>query len=137
MINSKKGGVGADETVALLLFIIAAAITAVILNLFHSTQKEQVAMDISDQLLRTQMENELLMFLQQPIGTTTVSNMIIEANYNNDFTALSEIAKARFSERKFGSYGDWGLLIQQPGEIGVQLNTGAARAIANETLILK
>lgn len=131
MINSKKG-VGSDETVSLLLFMLGAAIVYIFLSSLHSAQQAQNAEDISDQLLRAQMENELLQFLQLPYEKTIVANMIIKANYNNDFVTLSEIAKQYFSGRKFGSYEDWGLIIQQPGEVGIQLNTGAATIIAKE-----
>lgn len=109
IIKNKKGGAPTDEAIGLLIFIFVAAFGLVFIKLFSISTENKIKEDLTEQKISLDGHSNLISFLRQQVKDVTISDIIINSYYLNDYSQLSAYIKEHFNAK----YSDeWVIIIE-------------------------
>lgn len=109
IIKDKKGGAPTDEAIGLLIFIFVAAFGLVFIKLFNISAENKVKEDLTEQKISLDGHSNLMSFLRQQVKGATISDIIINSYYSNDYSQLRPYINEYFNSK----YSDeWIIVIE-------------------------
>ena len=113
MLLKNKKGVGFDEAIPLVVFILLFAICYFIFSLYISSNESQKQEDMSKQFLAVEMEGALSTIISSPAGDSTFGNAIVEVLSNDrwdnhpQLPILREITTNIMGKQKIFPFAGW------------------------------